>query len=110
LEALHQQGYLNLSITADNILIENSGYVKLYGFKSCRKKSFLSLKLLSNFKNILRKEDGYFETCSLNEQYLNGDISIYTAPEILIRKSPNQASDYYSVGVILYQMMIGRVL
>lgn len=69
-----------------------------------KKVDFLSL-----IKYIPRKEDGHFEACDLGEQYMNGDITIYTAPEVLVRQAPNQASDYYSLGLILYQMMIGRV-
>jgi len=32
------------------------------------------------------------------------------APEILLRQSPGFSSDFYSLGLILYQMMVGHVI
>ena len=33
----------------------------------------------------------------------------FLAPEIFLRLSPGYSSDFYSVGLILYQMMVGHV-
>lgn len=40
----------------------------------------------------------------------NNDFGIiFLAPEIFLRLSPGYSSDFYSVGLILYQMMVGHV-
>lgn len=37
------------------------------------------------------------------------DFNAYTAPEILLREQPQPYSDYYSLGLILYQIIVGKV-
>lgn len=55
-------------------------------------------------------ENQKFEVGDIDDHYFNNNLTIYTSPEIYTRQTLNYSSDLYSIGLILYEMMIGRVL
>ena len=62
---------------------------------------FYKFYLSYNVKNI--PSDKLYNYISNSESH-----TPYTAPEIIMRQQPTSASDYYSLGLILYEMMVGK--
>ncbi len=75
-----------MKINPENILIDDDGYLKLTNFNGC-----------------INMNDLKIETFNLNF------VTNYTAPEILYRQFPGPWTDFYSVGLILYELMIRKV-
>ena len=79
--------YLIIKIEPENIIIGYDGYVKLTSLNGC-----------INLDN------------PTNEIYNLNFVTNYTAPELLFRQFPGPWTDFYSVGLILYELMIRQVL
>ena len=89
LEALHSQGKLHRDVKPSNVLVEDGGRVVLLDF------GFVS-DLDSSLSRISR-EGGPAGTLS------------YMAPEVLWGEHLSSASDWYSVGVLLYECLTGHL-
>lgn len=78
------------SLSKKNILFDNQGYPRFIGLR-----------------------DSFDQTEKHTTQFLdtlkNDLITYYLAPEILMRELPQGESDFYSLGIIIYEMMTGRV-
>ena len=87
LEYLHSQSVVYRDLKAENILIDTSGHIKLTDFG-------LSKKLFApeNFKT--------YSFCGTPE---------YLAPEILLGVGHDKGVDYWSLGVLLYEMLSGEL-
>ena len=87
LEYLHSQGVVYRDLKAENILLDTTGHVKLTDFG-------LSKKIFApeNFKT--------FSFCGTPD---------YLAPEILLGTGHDKAVDYWSFGILLYEMLSGEL-
>ena len=83
LEYMHNQGVLHRDIKPENIVMEESGYVRVTDM---------------GIAKILRPE---------NSQDTSGTPG-YMAPEVMCRQNHTYAVDYFAVGVIGYEFMLGR--
>ena len=83
IDYLHKKNIIIRNITPDSILLASSGYIKLVNFNNA--------KILKNdYTNTL---------CGTPE---------YSSPEMLNRKGHGKAHDLWSLGIILYHMLIGH--
>lgn len=84
IEHLHRKAIVYRDLKPDNILIDKEGFVKLADFGLC-------------------KEDinGNADTNSFC-----GSIA-YLAPEIILRKGHGRAVDWYLLGTVIYEMLVG---
>lgn len=83
IDYLHKKNIVNRGITPDNIFLTSSGYIKLT--------NFYFAKILKN---------GYTNTlCGTPE---------YSSPEMLNRKGHGKAHDLWSLGIIIYHLLIGH--
>lgn len=83
LECLHLNGVIHRDIKPENLVLDNRGYVRITDFGIAR---------------ALQNE---------NAQDTSGTPG-YMAPEVLYRQNHGIAVDYFAVGVIAYEFMMGR--
>ncbi len=89
LRALHRQEMLHQDLRPNNILIDKTGTVKIIDFGSVR-------------------IAGIAEDVNRHGQQILGTAQ-YTAPEYFIGEVGSTRSDMFSLGVIAYQMLSGRL-
>ncbi|QKQ24196.1 bifunctional protein-serine/threonine kinase/phosphatase [Candidatus Ruthia endofausta] len=85
LRAFHRQEMLHCDLKPENIMIDEIGQIKIIDFGSARIAGVAELVNPINF---------------IGNQGTQG----YTAPEVILNESVSQASDQFSLGVIVYEM------
>ena len=88
IDYLHKAGYIYRDLKPENILIDKEGNIKLTDFG-------LS-KMIPNEEN------------NINSNTICGTLE-YMAPEIIKGKNYDKSADWYSFGIVLYQMICGDV-
>ena len=83
IECLHMKQIILKDLRLDNIIIEKDGYLKVTSFKICQ---------LFNMKE---------------ELILIKETSEFLAPEVITSNQCQKESDWWSYGVILYQLLFG---
>jgi len=83
LEAVHAQGIIHRDIKPENLVFDNEGFLRLTDFGIAR----------------MWAADNANETSGTPG---------YMAPEVMCRQNHNVAADYFAVGVIAYECMMGR--
>ena len=86
LEALHKKNMVYRDLKPENILLDSKGHVKLTNF---------------GLSKILETEDDKAYTICGTPQYL--------APEILDKKGYDKAVDWWSLGCVMYEMLVGKL-
>lgn len=87
--AFHRQEMIHQDLRPDNILIDNSGTVKIIDFGSTRVEGILDVNTYLEQENLL-------------------GTALYSAPEYFLGKIGSPRSDLFSLGVIVYQMLSGE--
>lgn len=90
LQALHRKEVLHQDLRPDNIMIDADGTVKIIDFGSTQVAGFAEAEPWRNRAEIL----GTFQ---------------YTAPEYFVGEAGTEQSDLFSLGVIAYQLLTGRL-
>ena len=88
LEYIHKNNIVHCDIKPENIVINKNGYFCLTDFG-------ISINLKNEEKN---KKNNYIE----------GSLG-YMAPEIMFQEKISFGVDYFSLGVVCYEMMMGRL-
>ena len=90
LRAFHRLEMLHQDLRPENIMIDDAGTVKIIDFGSTR-------------------VAGILEITTPIEQYNLLGTAQYTAPEYFLGESGSSCSDLFSLGVITYQMLTGKL-
>lgn len=92
LKVLHQSGVVYRDLKPENILVDAEGHIKMADFG-------LSKLQFSETAGLLGTTDLTYSVCGTPE---------YVAPEILTTDGHNHAVDWWSFGILLYEMYCGE--
>ena len=85
LEYLHTSNIMHRSLKIENLLLDETGYLKIVDFGMAK---------------VYRQQ--YTVLCDKDEE-----IAAYFAPELIKGEGYSFASDWWAVGIIMYQMLVG---
>ena len=109
LHAIHEDHFLHRDLKPDNILVGPTGHIKLTDFGLSRN-NVKQDRGLSELMDEIHKELMVDQPQTDVPCHIRGDAvgtREYTAPEVLEGRGATTASDYWSLGVIIYEMLFG---
>jgi cGMP-dependent protein kinase len=82
LDHLHSKGVIHRDLKPENLLIDPDGYIKLVDF-------------------------GFAKHVGSGSTYTICGTPDYQAPEVVLRKGHDCMSDYWGLGILIYEMLVG---
>lgn len=90
--ALHSKGIILRNVTAESIVMEDDGYIKISRFGHAQK--------LDDDENLVGLPAGSIGMHSIEQNN-------YRAPEMFDNQEYNKIVDWWSLGILMYKLLIG---